>query len=46
MNAPTRISMVIDSIQGRIRSGLLGEGDKLPSVRQCAAALHVSRHGG
>lgn len=42
MNAPTRISMVIDSIQGRIRSGLLGEGDKLPSVRQCAAALHVS----
>ncbi|MBN9146567.1 MULTISPECIES: aminotransferase-like domain-containing protein [unclassified Novosphingobium] len=42
MSAPTRISMVIDTIRSRIASGLLGEGDKLPSVRQCAAALHVS----
>lgn len=42
MSASTRIEMVIESIHGRIASGLLGEGDKLPSVRQCAAVLHVS----
>jgi len=38
----SRIGNVIATIRGRIASGLLGEGDKLPSVRQCAAALHVS----
>ncbi len=38
----TRIEMLMDDIRGRIISGALSTGERLPSVRQYAAQMQVS----